>query len=102
MNETLLILREIARENKIGEIFILLPFSKMFNYSSVNMFDALYDLSQINLLDNEEQISYYSGIIYRNIYLNQIDNILIFRTSKIEINNYLINNKIKDFTQEKY
>ena len=74
----------------------------MFNYSSVNMFEALYDLSQSNLLDNEEQISYYSGIIYRNIYLNQIDNFLIFRTSIIEINNYLINNKIKDFTQEKY
>ena len=66
------------------------------------MFDALYDLSQRDLLDNEKQISYYSGIIYGNIYLNQIDNILIFRTSKIEINNYLINNKIKDFTQEKY
>ena len=73
----LYILRKEAQK-EIGEIFILYPFTGNFNNKNIFVeFDAIYDFSQIDLLEdhpeNNYNISYYSGFIYKNLYLNQLN-----------------------------
>ena len=107
LNETLFTLREKAREFGIGELFILSPLTKNFNNSKyIELFDAVYDLSKIDLIDNDiysKNILYYSGMIYKNIIINKLyNNFSLFRTSMIEIHNDLDKNNIKDYTLEKY
>ena len=73
-SELLFILREKARENEIGELFIFSPLNKKFNESEyILLFDAIYDFPKTNFFDessNNQKIEYYSGIIYKNIIFN--------------------------------
>lgn len=107
IKDTIFILREKAKENRIGKIFIFAPLNELFNKSDYfSFFDAIYDLSKLNFIEKDkkyQKISYYSGMIYKNILLNQIyNNFTFFRTSIIEIENHSINNILKDYSLEKY
>jgi len=106
INETILILREKARNNGIGEIYVVFPINKYLNDSKyIQIFDAVYDLSKFDFLesdDNKQNIYYYSGILYKNIIYNNIKkNFTLFRTTFLEYNNS-IKNIFKDYTLEKY
>ena len=97
LNDVLLILRKIFRQNGIKEIFILCPLTDLFNLKKyISKFDAIYDLSENNLFNhniNNKKIKYYSGIIYNNIALNRYKmNNTIYRSSLIRINNNSSNN----------
>jgi len=105
---TLLLIRKKFKENGINEIFIICPFIKIFNNSNyTNLFDAAIDSPKFDYFEkdhNYQLIKYYSGLIYKNILLNKIDeNILIFRSSHLEIKiNNSIDNCLKDYTSEKF
>ena len=108
-SELLFILREKARENEIGELFIFSPLNKKFNESEyILLFDAIYDFPKTNFFDessNNQKIEYYSGIIYKNIIFNAYNNysnFSLYRTSILQINNNSMNNILKDYTIEKY
>lgn len=106
--QIILILRQKALENGIGEVFLLFPLFQKFNLKYINILDGVYDLSKINFFDKNESdynISYYSGMIYKNIIFNKnYKNCLIFRTSIIEIknNNNSKKNILKDYSPEKF
>ena len=108
IKDFILILRLKAKENEIGEIFILCPLNKGLNKSNyINLFDAAYDFLTINF--DSESINYnhnlyYLGVIYKNILLNQLKiNFTLYRNSFIEINSNSNNkNKLKGYLPEKY
>jgi len=75
LNEFLLILRKKARENGIGDIFIISLLCNKSNFS-INWFDAFYDLTENELKKGKLNIQsdlYYSGLLYKNIWLNKIN-----------------------------
>ena len=102
-----LIFKKKPLENKI-EIFILFPLIKKYkDLKFINLIDDVYDLSKFNLSEkdiNDYNISYYSGIIYKNIIFNESEkNIPIYKTSIIEINNNNSKkNKLKGYSPEKF
>ena len=63
-------------------------------------FDAIYDFSKIDLLEdltNSHNILYYSGNIYKNLLLNELNvNFPLFRTCYVNYKNF------KDFKPEKF
>ena len=108
LKQLFLIFKKKALEKGIGEIFILFSLTKKYkDLKFINLTDGVYDFSKFNLFEretNDYNISYYSGIIYKNIIFNKIgNNFPIYRTSIIEINN---NNskkkKLKDYSPEKF
>ena len=106
--KALLILRRKIEENKIGRIFIICPFNKIINHTNyINLFDAIYDSPNIDVLENgnnSQEILIYSGLIYKNLFLNQMKKtILMFRCSMpiIERNNSN-ENSLQEYTSEKY
>ncbi len=102
-----IIFKKKALLNKI-EIFILFPLiKKCKDLKFINLIDDVYDLSKFNLSEkdiNDYNISYYSGIIYKNIIFNKSEkNIPIYKTSIIEINNNNSKkNKLKGYSPEKF
>ena len=110
LNQVLLFLRKEAQENEIGEIFIIFPYKSLINETRyLELFDGAFDyskLDQIGKTNKKLTISYYSGIIYKNIILNNINNLnfskIIYRTSILEISNNSLKSKLKDYTIEKY
>ena len=121
-SKVILTLRKQLKENGIEEIFIICPLKKYFNHSNYNyLFDAIYDPSNIDFYGYKDHklILYYSGLIYKNLKLNQEGEALpIFRTSIISIKNndstgkflkgyspekfYVLNKIIMDWTQSNY
>ena len=106
LNKFLLILRKKARENGIGDIFIISLLCNISNIS-INWFDAFYDFEEIELKEEKLSIQsnlYYSGLLYKNILLNKINNnFTIYRSSIIKINNISNNNNIfEGYSPEKY
>ena len=54
INETILILREKARKNGIGEIYVVFPINKCLKDSKyIQIFDAVYDLSKFDFLESD-------------------------------------------------
>ena len=108
INKFILILRQKALQYGIGELFIIFPIIEKFeDFSLLKNFDGAYDLSKINLFQlnkNIYNISYYSGIIYKNICFKNINsNFPIYRVSILEINsNDTKINSLKDYSPEKY
>ena len=106
--KALLILRRKIEENKIGEIFIICPFNKIFNHINyTNLFEAIYDSPNIDVLENvnnSQEILIYSGLIYKNLFLNQMKKtILMFRCSMPIIKRNNSNeNSFHEYTSEKY
>ena len=99
--EYILLLIRKETKKKIGDIFILYPFTGDYKANNfLDGFDAVYDFSKIDLsenLNNNNHILYYSGIIYKNIYLNNLNiNFPIFRTCYIDYK------KLRDFIPEKF
>ena len=108
LNEVLFLLRKEAIENEIGEIFIIFPINGLKNGTKcIGLFDGAFDFSNIEpFSQNKQKISYYTGIIYKNVILNNINNYtdcnIIYRTSILEIPRNSFNNNFKDYTIEKY
>ena len=104
----LLLLRKKFKENGINEIFIICPLIKVFKNSNyTKAFDAIidspiFDYSAKDL--NHTLINYYSGLIYKNIFLNKkYKEKLIFRSSQLNIKfNESFDNYFKDYTPEKF
>lgn len=98
-NIILMIRKEAQKE--IGKIFIVYPFTKDFKQDYfLREFDATYDYSKINLFNTKNRthfILYYSGIIYKNLILNnlQID-FPLFRTCNLNYKKY------DDYNPEKF
>jgi hypothetical protein len=95
------IMRKEAKKKKIGELFIIYPFSDDYKKKIfLNSFDAIYDLSNIDLLEhtrNSKNILYYSGFVYKNSILNGINlNFSLFRSC------YLNSQKFTDYNPEKF
>ena len=101
------ILREKLKKLEIGEIFILLPFTNIYNETKLIKFvDGLYDSLNINFEDkftyNQNNL-YYSGIIYKNILLNKkYKNFTFYRNSLLEISNNSNKKSLKNYCPEKY
>ena len=110
LNEVLFLLRKEAKENEIGEIFIIFPYNEsMVETRYLEFFDAVFDFSKFEPLEKDEnkmKISCYCGFIYKNLLLNDINNSnnsqIIYRTSILEIPSNSLKNNIKDYTIEKY
>ena len=110
LNQVLHFLRKEAQENEIGEIFIIFPYKCLINETKyLELFDGAFDYSKLDPIGKTNKkltISYYSGIIYKNIILNNINNLnfskIIYRTSILEISNNSLKSKLKDYTIEKY
>ena len=101
INETnfISLLRSRAK-NLVGKIYLLYPFKgKLNNIILINKFDAIYDFSQLDLYDeiNRPNIIHYTGFIYKNLILNNINyNCTLYRT--IFVNYYYF----KDYKPEKF
>ena len=85
---------------KIGEFFIIYPFRGNFTRGNfLANFDGVYDYSVLDLfkeITNRNNILYYSGYIYKNLMINQLDiNYTIYRSC-------YINNKFNDYKPEKF
>lgn len=97
----ILTIRKEAKK-KINEIFIIYPFTGNFNNKFfLKEFDAAYDHSKIDLFPhtmyNNSNILYYSGIIYKNLVLNELNfDFPLLRSC------YLNNNKFNDYNPEKF
>ena len=108
LNEVLFLLRKEAIENEIGELFIIFPINGLKNGTKcIGLFDGAFDFSNFELFtQNKQQIFYYTGIIYKNVILNNINNYtdcnIIYRTSILEIPRNSLKNNFKDYTIEKY
>ena len=86
----LLLLRKSFKQKGIGKIFILFPFENHKMMNVTHKFNALYDLPKYEFFNDSKikfQISYYSGIIYKNINLNSFKcEHIFFRSSLLETN----------------
>jgi hypothetical protein len=104
----LLILRSKLRKEGIKDIFIICGFNYKNNSLNYNYYyDATYDDSYIDIFEDNDKyksIIYYSGLIYKNLLLNQMKTSnTIFRCSISENNNlYYRNISFNDFTPEKF
>ena len=109
LKEVLFLLRKEAKENEIGEIFIIFPYNEsMTETRNLEFFDAVFDFSKFEPLEKDEnkmKISCYCGFIYKNLILNDINNSknsqIIYRTSILEIPSKSLKNNFKDYTIEK-
>ena len=97
----ILMIRKEAKIN-IGEIFIFYPYVGDFNKKFfLREFDAIYDFSNMDLVEgifkNNPYILYYSGIIYKNIIINELNiNFTLFRACDANLR------KFKAFKLEKF
>ena len=103
LKSTILILRRKMIQNKIGEIFILSPiFNEYNNSQNKYLFDGQYDQSRFDLFESDykkRNISYYSGMIYKNIIKSNISSKpLLFVCSTLERENKIL----KYYSPEKY
>ena len=85
-------LRKLAKR-KIGkDLFLLYPFKGNYTKKTyIKKFDAIYDFSTMDLFEeitNRPNIIYYSGFIYKNLFLNNLKlNFTIFRTCYLKLFN---------------
>ena len=102
----LLMLRKAFKDKGICDIFIIFPFGnhKMMNISQ--NFNAVYDSPKYEYFNDSKikfNISYYSGIIYKNINLNSfICEHILFRTSLLETNLSSKGDKLQYYNPEKF
>ena len=108
VSEILLLIRQKASENGVGEIYILYPIkNRLKNLKYQKFFDGAYDYYINNNTLKERQNSYnmtfYSELIYQNLFYNEIcDRLTIYRTSVVENNNNLTQFRLKYYSPEKY
>lgn len=102
----ILLLRKIFKNKGIGEIFIICPFESDNILKKTELFDAFYDLPEYELVNNRSDkvpISYYSGIIYKNINLNKFEcEPIFFRSSLLETNLIWKEKALKFYSPEKF
>ena len=88
-------------KKRIGKIFILYPFKgKLKEKIFIRKNTAIYDFSKIDLFEevtNRPNTIYYTGFIYKNLILNNLNvNYILFRTT------YLNNLIFKDYKPAKF
>ena len=110
------IMRKKAKLNKIGKIFIFYPFIGNFTANKfLTDFDATYDFSKVDLIEHtmiKGNILYYSGIVYKNLILNELNfNFSLYRSCFLNYENfddynpekfYISNNLIFNWTISNY
>ena len=104
----MLLLRKTFKNKGVGNIFILFPFKNHKMMNITRNFNAIYDSSKYEFFKNsriKSKISYYSGIIYKNINLNNFKcEYILFRNSLLET--YLSlreeENNLKYYSPEKF
>ena len=94
-------LREKAKQNLIGEIFLFYPFTGNFKKQRfLYEYNASFDFSNFDLFEHKirnPNILYYSGIIYKNLILNELNfNYSLYRTCNLNYKNF------KDYNPEKF
>ena len=99
--EVIPLIRKKALQKKIGDLFIFYPFTGNFTEKKfLSEFDAAYDYSKIDLFEHiiiKPNILYYSGIIYKNLILNELNfNFSLFRNCILNYKNF------KDYNPEKF
>ena len=86
----MLLLRKTFKNKGVGKVFILFPFENHKMMNITHKFDAIYDSSKYEYYNNSSikfKISYYSGIIYKNMNLNNFKcEHILFRNSLLETN----------------
>ena len=108
LNFVILTLRQKASENGIGEIFIIFPIkSRLKQLKYKNLFDGAYDfyINNNSLIRNinSYNFSFYSELIYQNIFFNNFsNNFVIYRTSALELNNNINKYRLRYYSPEKY
>ena len=100
INIMIFLFRKILKKI-VGDIFLLYPFTGSFSEKKfLYQFDAIYDFSNLDLFEVGEykhNILYYSGVIYKNLILNQLSiDMPLYRTC------YLNYNDFNDYTPEKF
>ena len=74
--EVISLIRKKAFKKKLGDLFIFYPFTGNYTEKKFSSeFDAAYDYSKIDLFEHiiiKPNILYYSGIIYKNLILNEL------------------------------
>ena len=105
-NEEILLLRTIFNKNGIDNIFIICPYELHYLLDDIQSFDAVYDLPNYEFRNKNKdifKISYYSGIIYKNINLNQFKcNTTIFRSSLSDTGLISKKDPLKFYSPEKF
>ena len=110
------IIRKKAKLKKIGEIFIFYPFIGNFTAPKfLPGFDATYDFSKVDLIEHtiiKGNILCYSGFIYKNLILNELNfNFSVYRSCSLNYENfndydpekfYISNNLIFNWTNFNY
>ena len=109
LNEVLLLLRNVCKKNEIGEIFLIFPYNSSINeIKHIELFDGAFDYSKLDPFkknNKNQKIFYYAGIIYKNMILNDINNLKnkqIYKTSILEIPSNNLKNYLRNFTLEKF
>ena len=104
----MLLLRKTFKNKGVGNIFILFPFENHKMMNITRNFNAIYDSSKNEFFKNsriKSKISYYSGIIYKNINLNNFKcEYILFRNSLLETYHSLREeeNNLKYYSPEKF
>ena len=104
-NENLLILRDYFKKKGIDDIFILFPYENSKIMNVTQNFNAFYDLPKYKFYNNSKviKISYYSGMIYKNINPNTFNcSHILFRTSLLKTNFSSDKDYLKNYNPEKF
>ena len=96
----ILLLRNILKK-RIGDVFIIYPYTSYKTKKKFyKEFDAAYDLSTIERYPDTKNISniiHYSGMIYKNLYLNELNTkYTLFRTCELNTKEF------DDYKPEKF
>ena len=96
----ILLLRNILKK-RIGDVFIIYPYTSYITKKKFyKEFDAAYDLSTIERYPDTKKISnilHYSGMIYKNLYLNELNTkYTLFRTCNLNTKEF------DDYKPEKF
>ena len=94
-------IRKKAKKYSLGEIFIFYPFTgNLTEKKFLDYFDAAYDFSKIDLIQHiivKPNILYYTGFIYKNLLLNELNfNFSLFRSCSLNYKDF------NDYNPEKF
>ena len=102
----ILLLRKVFKSKGIDDIFIICPLENYFYLKETKSIDGVYDLPKYELRNNtniKTPIYYYSGIIYKNIKLNNFESKpVLFRTSLVELNLNQKEDDLKYYSHDKF
>ena len=105
-NKEILLIRKVFKNKGIGKIFIISASLNHYLKNKTNSLDAAFDSPIYDSMTSSNHIfniSYYSGIIYKNLRLNGLEGKqILFRNSLVEPNLNYEENFLKFYTPEKF